>query len=206
MIANAAPFPVGAVQHTGIALGRFLEPTIIPAVIVETVCALLLLCVGIAILGRFSSRWCIALMANLVALCGVLLGMIALAAGRGPRTASNDLYHHIMLVLIGVSLLLLFWIGSGNASFWKTLPAKNVSLFTWFFNASPTPLLSHPTNQPATFVLQEMQLDSGILLSTNECGIHAPQPTFHRLASRCGSHGQCVYARSRQTLEVVFID
>jgi hypothetical protein len=57
MIANAALFLVGAVQHTGIPLGRFQEPTIIPAVIVEAVCALLLLCVGIAILGRFSRRW-----------------------------------------------------------------------------------------------------------------------------------------------------
>jgi hypothetical protein len=47
------------------------------------------------------------LIANLVALAGVLLGMAALAAGRGPRTASNDLYHHIMLVLIGVSLAIL---------------------------------------------------------------------------------------------------
>jgi hypothetical protein len=35
--------------------------------------------------------------------------MAALAAGRGPRTASNDLYHRIMLVLIGASLLILFF-------------------------------------------------------------------------------------------------
>ena len=40
---------------------------------------------------------------------GVLLGMAALAAGWGPRTASNDLYHHIMLALIGASLLILFF-------------------------------------------------------------------------------------------------
>jgi hypothetical protein len=35
------------------------------------------------------------------------LGIAALAAGRGPRTASNDLYHRTMLVLIGTSLLIL---------------------------------------------------------------------------------------------------
>jgi len=39
---------------------------------------------------------------------GVLLGIAALAAGAGPRTASNDLYHRIMLLLIGASLLILF--------------------------------------------------------------------------------------------------
>ncbi len=52
-----------------------------------------------------------ALVGNLVALGGVLLGKAALAAGRGPRTASNDLYHNIMLVLIGISisLLVLAW-------------------------------------------------------------------------------------------------
>ena len=45
---------------------------------------------------------------NFVALGGVLLGIAALAASAGPRTASNDLYHRIMLLLIGASLLILF--------------------------------------------------------------------------------------------------
>ena len=49
------------------------------------------------------------MIANLVPLGGVLFGMAALAAGSGPRTASNDLYHHIMLALIGASLLILFF-------------------------------------------------------------------------------------------------
>jgi hypothetical protein len=63
---------------------------------------------SVAIFGHFPRHWRIALIANLVALAGVLLGMAALAAGRGPRTTSNDLYHHIMLALIGASLLILF--------------------------------------------------------------------------------------------------
>jgi len=54
------------------------------------------------------ARWRVALIANFVALGGVLLGIAALAAGAGPRTPSNDLYHRIMLVLIGASLLILF--------------------------------------------------------------------------------------------------
>jgi hypothetical protein len=109
MISNAALFFFGAVQHAGIPLGRFHEPEIIPAAIVETICGLFLLWGSIAIFGHFSGHWRIGLVGNLVALAGVLLGMVALAAGRGPRTASNDLYHRIMLVLIAAGLLILFF-------------------------------------------------------------------------------------------------
>jgi len=44
MIANAAIFFFGGVQHAGITVGRFHEPLIIPAAIVEAVCGLCLLC------------------------------------------------------------------------------------------------------------------------------------------------------------------
>jgi len=50
-----------------------------------------------------------ALITNFVALCGVMLGIAALAAGAGPRTASNDLYHRMMLILIGAAALILFF-------------------------------------------------------------------------------------------------
>lgn len=109
MISNATLFLFGAVQHAGIPVGRFHEPEIIPAAVVETICGLFLFWGGIVSFGHFSAHWKIALIGNLVALGGVLLGMAALAAGRGPRTASNDLYHHIMLVLIGASLLILIF-------------------------------------------------------------------------------------------------
>jgi hypothetical protein len=108
MLSNAALFFFGAVQHVGFRLGRFHEPTIIPTSFVETTCGLFLVIGGVAMLGDFPAQWSVALVGNLVALCGVLLGMIALAAGRGPRTASNDLYHQIMLVLIAAGLLILF--------------------------------------------------------------------------------------------------
>jgi hypothetical protein len=109
MISNAFLFLFGAIQHTGTGIGRFHEPKIIPAAIVETLCTLFLLWGGIAILSHSSGGWNIALTGNLVALGGVLLGMAMLAAGRGPRTASNDFYHHVMMVLIGASLLMLFF-------------------------------------------------------------------------------------------------
>jgi hypothetical protein len=109
MIANAALFFFGALQHAGVRIGNFHEPNIMPAAIVESICGLSLLWGATAVFGHSPVAWRTALIANLVPLGGVLLGMAALAAGSGPRTASNDLYHHIMLALIGASLLILFF-------------------------------------------------------------------------------------------------
>jgi hypothetical protein len=109
MISNAALFFFGALQHAGIAIGRFHEPRIVPATIVESLCGLSLVWGVAAVFGHSHVEWRTAMIANLVPLGGVLLGMAALAAGRGPRTASNDLYHHIMLALIGAGLLILFF-------------------------------------------------------------------------------------------------
>jgi len=108
MIANALLFFFGAVQHAGLRLGPFHEPRIPPAMVVETLCGISLLWGGTTVWRHANVDWPGPLIANLIALGGVLLGMAALAAGRGPRTASNDLYHHIMLVLIGASILVLF--------------------------------------------------------------------------------------------------
>ncbi len=107
MISNAALFFFGALQHLGIALGRFHEPRIIPAAVVETICGICLVWGAVFAFSHAPVNWGVPLISNLVALGGVLLGMVALAAGRGPRTASNDLYHQIMLTLIGASLLVL---------------------------------------------------------------------------------------------------
>jgi hypothetical protein len=108
MILNATLFFFGALQHAGIAFGRFHEPRIVPAAIVETACGVSLAWGAIAVFGQSALSWRAALIGNLVAVGGVLLGMAALAAGRGPRTASNDLYHRIMVALAGVALLILF--------------------------------------------------------------------------------------------------
>jgi len=108
MIANAGIFFFGGVQHAGITVGRFREPLIIPAAIVESICGLCLLWGAVALFRGSRRRWVIALITNLVALGGVLLGMAALAIGAGPRTASNDLYHRMMLILIAAVTLILF--------------------------------------------------------------------------------------------------
>jgi len=104
MALNAALFVFGAIQHTGVEIGRFSEPVIAPAAIVESVCALSLLWGLWAVLRDSPAFWRIALTGNLMALAGVLLGVVALAAGRGPRTASNDNLHVAMLTLSGLSL------------------------------------------------------------------------------------------------------
>jgi len=107
MLANAALFFFGAVQHAGLGIGSFHEPRIIPAAIVESLCGLSLICGAVVVLMHSRIERQAALIANLVALSGVLLGIVALAAGRGPRTASNDFYHRVMLVLIAGSVLIL---------------------------------------------------------------------------------------------------
>jgi len=107
MLANTCVFFFGAVQHAGVTVGPFHEPVIIPATIVEGVCGIALLGGVVALSRNSAARWRMAVIANFVALGGVVLGMVALALGAGPRTTTNDLYHRIMLVLIAASLLVL---------------------------------------------------------------------------------------------------
>jgi hypothetical protein len=109
MSANAALFFFGSVQHAGVTVGPFHEPLIIPAAIVEALCGLCLLWGAIALFRGSRRRWVTALIANLVALGAVFLGMAALAIGAGPRTASNDLYHRMMLILIAAVILILLF-------------------------------------------------------------------------------------------------
>jgi hypothetical protein len=109
MAANATIFFFGAVQHAGVAIGPFHEPRILAAAIVETVCGVSLLWGAVALFRNWKRSWGRAVIANSIALGGVLLGIAALALGAGPRTASNDLYHRVMLVLIAAATLILFF-------------------------------------------------------------------------------------------------
>jgi hypothetical protein len=108
MALNMTLFVFGATQHVGVEIGPFSEPVIVPAAIVESICALSLLS-GLWTVFRESPAFGrIAFIGNLVALAGVLLGIVALAAGRGPRTVSNDNLHRAMLTLIVLSFVALF--------------------------------------------------------------------------------------------------
>jgi hypothetical protein len=107
MALNMALFVFGAVQHVGVEIGPFSEPVIVPAAIVESICALALFWGLLAVFRESPALRRIAVIGNLVALAGVLLGIVALAAGRGPRTVSNDNLHRAMLTLIGLSFVAL---------------------------------------------------------------------------------------------------
>lgn len=108
MALNAALFVFGATQHAGLVLGRFSEPRIIPAAVVEILCAIALAWGAVVLFRNTETAARAAVIGNLIAALGVAIGMVALAAGAGPRTASNDFYHRVMLVLISAALLFLF--------------------------------------------------------------------------------------------------
>ncbi|MGH9582503.1 MAG: hypothetical protein ACRD4O_06160, partial [Bryobacteraceae bacterium] len=104
MLANAALLVFGAVQHAGIAVGPFRQPHIVPAAIVESICAAALIWGAAAMIAGARSAWGAALTGNLIAVAGVVLGIVSLDLRAGPRTASNDLGHRIMLALAAASL------------------------------------------------------------------------------------------------------
>ena len=120
MISNAALFFFASLLHAGIVVGGLHEPQIIPATVVEVICGTFLALGALAVLHHWASEWRVALIGNLVALGGVVLGMASLAAGKGPRTASNDLYHRLMLILIAASVAILFLIRNSS----RALPRR----------------------------------------------------------------------------------
>jgi hypothetical protein len=77
------------------------------AVIVEGLAALLLALGASAVLTRKTWAWAAVTGAHTVALAGVLWGMVAIAAGRGPHTQLNDTYHRVMVLVLGAGLILL---------------------------------------------------------------------------------------------------
>jgi hypothetical protein len=83
------------------------EPRRPVAVLVEGMAGLLLGLGALAVFTRRTRAWAAVTGAHAVALAGVLWGMVAVAAGRGPHTPLNDTYHRVMVVLLAATLLLL---------------------------------------------------------------------------------------------------
>lgn len=109
MLGEAAAFATGSLSHIPVKLGPISEPRIIPATIVEGLCAAALAAAGVSVLRRTQKQWESAFGAQLLSACGVLLGMAALAAGRGPRTQLNDAFHSVILVALVAGLSALWW-------------------------------------------------------------------------------------------------
>jgi hypothetical protein len=102
LMALSLGFVLGSLTHAGVRLPLVVttidEPTIVPAAIVEAIIALGFAAAAIADLtGQRYAR--VALRGSLrVGIAGVLLGMFALAIGRGTRTELNDVFHVVALI------------------------------------------------------------------------------------------------------------
>ncbi len=108
----AATFFLGALLHAGITvdLGFAVleEAPILPARIVESLCGIALAMGAWAVLTRRGWAWAAATTGHVVALAGVLLGTVAVAApGRGPSSVLNDTYHRLMIVVLVSGLVAL---------------------------------------------------------------------------------------------------
>jgi hypothetical protein len=102
LVALPLSFLVGALTHAGVQIPLGVttidEPTIVPAAIVESVIAAAF---TVAAFARFRGRPYARLALRIalrVGIAGVLLGMAALALGRGTRTELNDVFHVVALI------------------------------------------------------------------------------------------------------------
>jgi hypothetical protein len=107
----SATFGVAVLLHLGveIPLGFAVldDPRRPIAVIVEGLAGSVLAVGAFAVFARKTWAWAAVTGAHAVALAGVLWGMVAVAAGRGPHTRLNDTYHRVMVVLLAANLILL---------------------------------------------------------------------------------------------------
>jgi hypothetical protein len=116
VLLEAIVFFIGALLHLGVHVPvGFTEPRIIPATIVESIIGIAFAVAAYALFTRRDWAWRSALTAHCISIAGILLGMAALAAGRGPRTESNDIYHRVML-LIAVVVVVLLLTRSGKSA------------------------------------------------------------------------------------------
>jgi hypothetical protein len=119
MALNASVFFFGAALHMGFLFGPFRQPRIFTAAIVEILCGLSLCWGTTAVFRGHSFAGRAALTANLVALAGILLGVLAPAL-RHQTWPVIALDHRIMLALIAVSLLSLPFTRLEPSSRWTT--------------------------------------------------------------------------------------
>ena len=106
IVVEAITFLLATLLHLGIPIPLgFSEPRIIPAAIVEGLCALLLSLSAYAVFARKTWAWRVAVAAHIFAVLGVLLGIYA--TSRGPGDEANFIYHSVILVVLVIVLALL---------------------------------------------------------------------------------------------------
>jgi hypothetical protein len=115
LLALTVSFALGALTHAGVEVPLGVttidEPTIVPATVVEAIIAVAFAVAAYAELaGRAYARIVLRL-ALRIGIAGVLLGMFALAVGRGARTELNDVFHVVALIS-----MLIAWQLSANGA------------------------------------------------------------------------------------------
>jgi hypothetical protein len=129
VVLEAATFLLAALQHLGypIPLGFVLlaEPRIPPAALVEGSSGLLFVVSAYALFTGRDWAWVTTLVTHVYALGGVMLGIFALVMRFGPRTATNDIYHMMMLLLLMPGLALLLGANHGAAD------SNSTAFFHW---------------------------------------------------------------------------
>ena len=108
IVIEALTFLTAALLHSGIEIPLIHEPKIIPAMIVEGSCGIFLAISAYAIGMHKKRAWKTAIYADIFSIAGVLLGIIALALGRGPTTELNYIYHRTILSVLMIMLIILF--------------------------------------------------------------------------------------------------
>ena len=111
VVLEAVTFFLGALLHLGVRIPLgftvLAEPWIVDATIVEGLCGLFLAVSAYAMSTRRAWAWPAATAVHAFAVAGVLLGIGALAAGLGPSTELNYVYHRVILVVLVAGLALL---------------------------------------------------------------------------------------------------
>ncbi|MDX3105653.1 hypothetical protein ACIBO5_13325 [Nonomuraea angiospora] len=90
--------------HAGISFGPVREPVIVPAAIVETLCAAAMFAGAYGVLAGRGWAWDGLIYSHSAALGGVLMGILSLALGAGPSSALLSWYHSVTAVLLAAGL------------------------------------------------------------------------------------------------------
>ena len=109
IVMEALVFLVAALMHLGVRVPvGFTEPPILPAAVAEGLIGIFFAVAAYGVLTHRKWAWIVAVAAHVFAEAGILLGMAALAAGRGPSTEANEIYHRTTLIA-ALAIMVLLW-------------------------------------------------------------------------------------------------
>jgi hypothetical protein len=127
LLALAVSFALGALTHAGIDLPLGVttidEPLIVPAAVVESIIAIAFCVAAYAELSRRPYARIASRLALRIGIAGVLLGMFALALGRGTRTELNDVFHVVALL----SMLIAWQLGPNGRTHRGCWPGRRLA-------------------------------------------------------------------------------